>query len=63
MNKSFFIYFVLFVINLNWINCLNVKKSRVKRIVGGVNAAKPPLDDPVVFTRLYSKDARVEGIR
>lgn len=36
---------------------------RVKRIVGGVSAAPPQPDDPVVFAKLYSRNARVEGFR
>lgn len=36
---------------------------RVKRIVGGRLAAEPPLDDPVVFAKLYGRNARVEGFR
>lgn len=35
--------------------------SRVKRIVGGKNSKPPPPDDPVIFARLYNRDARVEG--
>lgn len=42
--------------------CTNAAK-RVKRIVGGVSAAPPPPDDPVVFARLYSRNARIEGFR
>lgn len=47
------------------LNCvvLSVQNRRVKRIVGGIFAAAPPPDDPVVFTKLYGKDARVEGFR
>ncbi|KAM7353636.1 carboxylesterase 1E [Cochliomyia hominivorax] len=37
--------------------------KRVKRIVGGKHAKAPPPDDPVVFTRTYNRDARVEGFR
>lgn len=37
--------------------------KRVKRIVGGMMAALPPPDDPVIFTRAYSRNARVEGFR
>lgn len=37
--------------------------KRVKRIVGGHHAKAPPPDDPVVFTRAYNRDARVEGFR
>lgn len=40
-----------------------VECKRVKRIVGGSFAAAPPPDDPVVFARLYSRNARVEGYR
>ncbi|KAH8410527.1 hypothetical protein KR215_011883 [Drosophila sulfurigaster] len=36
---------------------------RVKRIVGGKQAKAPPVDDPVVFARLFERDTRVEGIR
>ncbi|XP_068150389.1 carboxylesterase 1F [Drosophila tropicalis] len=36
---------------------------RVKRIVGGRTAKAPPVDDPVVFARLFNRDARVEGFR
>lgn len=42
--------------------CTNEAK-RVKRIVGGISAAPPPPDDPVVFARLYSRNARIEGFR
>lgn len=37
--------------------------KRVKRIVGGVTSLPPVPDDPVVFTKLYSRNARVEGFR
>ncbi|XP_022226607.2 carboxylesterase 1E [Drosophila obscura] len=37
--------------------------SRVKRIVGGKQSNAPPVDDPVVFARLFNRDARVEGYR
>lgn len=37
--------------------------KRVKRIVGGKQAAAPPIDDPVVFTHVYSRDARIEGLK
>lgn len=42
---------------------VNLHKSYVHAIVGGTKSAQPPLDDPVVFIRLYSRDARVEGLR
>lgn len=37
--------------------------KRVKRIVGGVTSSPPLPDDPVVFAKLYSRSARVEGFR
>ncbi|XP_005185445.1 carboxylesterase 1E [Musca domestica] len=37
--------------------------GRVKRVVGGHAAKAPPPDDPVVFTRIFERDARVEGYR
>ncbi|XP_037961186.1 carboxylesterase 1E [Teleopsis dalmanni] len=37
--------------------------NRVKRIVGGKMSKAPPPDDPVVFTRTYNRDARIEGFR
>ncbi|XP_061392901.1 carboxylesterase 1E [Musca vetustissima] len=37
--------------------------GRVKRVVGGHAAKAPPPDDPVVFTRIFERDARVEGFR
>lgn len=36
---------------------------RIKRIVGGKQSKAPPIDDPVVFARLFNRDARVEGFR
>lgn len=43
--------------------CHGQRARRVKRIVGGSLAARPPPDDPVVFARAFSRDARVEGYR
>lgn len=40
-----------------------VDARRVKRIVGGQNAANPPPDDPVVFLKMYGRNARIEGFR
>ncbi|XP_011187375.2 carboxylesterase 1E [Zeugodacus cucurbitae] len=40
-----------------------VPNRRVKRIVGGRQSKAPPPDDPVVFTRTFNRDARVEGFR
>lgn len=36
---------------------------RRKRIVGGISAAKPPVDDPVVFVNKNDRDARIVGTR
>lgn len=36
---------------------------RRKRIVGGIAAAQPPEDDPVVFVNKNGRDARIIGIR
>lgn len=36
---------------------------RRKRIVGGIPAAQPPEDDPVVFVNKNDRDARIIGIR
>ncbi|XP_004531574.1 carboxylesterase 1E [Ceratitis capitata] len=41
----------------------SVRGKRVKRIVGGRQSKAPPPDDPVVFTRTFNRDARVEGFR
>ncbi|XP_011180382.2 carboxylesterase 1F [Zeugodacus cucurbitae] len=41
----------------------SVRNKRVKRIVGGRHSKAPPPDDPVVFTRAFNRDARVEGFR
>ncbi|EDW11343.1 carboxylesterase 1E [Drosophila mojavensis] len=41
----------------------SVSHRRVKRIVGGKSAKAPPVDDPVVFARLYNRDTRIEGFR
>ncbi|KAJ9589803.1 hypothetical protein L9F63_027937, partial [Diploptera punctata] len=43
--------------------CQITANHRVKRIVGGMPAAVPPEDDPVVFVYLHEQDARVFGNR
>lgn len=54
---------VSFIILLlcSFINAGNV--IRRKRIVGGIPAAQPPVDDPVVFVNKNGRDARITGIR
>ncbi|XP_055539747.1 carboxylesterase 5A [Wyeomyia smithii] len=37
--------------------------KRCEGIVGGIRAAPPPVDDPVVFVRYVGKSARLEGTR
>lgn len=54
-----FFFFLIFLTVITNTNCA----KRVKRIVGGILSAAPPLDDPVVFVKLYARDSRVEGIR
>ncbi|KAM8715968.1 hypothetical protein ACLKA7_002929 [Drosophila subpalustris] len=46
-----------------WESLAASSHRRVKRIVGGRQSKAPPVDDPVVFARLFNRDARVEGIR
>lgn len=52
-----FVYVLLIIIS----NVAGLK--RVKRIVGGVTSSPPQPDDPVVFVKMYSRNARVEGFR
>ncbi|XP_012539857.1 pyrethroid hydrolase Ces2a [Monomorium pharaonis] len=44
-------------------NVADADVIRRKRIVGGIPAAKPPEDDPVVFVNRNGRDARIIGIR
>ncbi|XP_054743601.1 carboxylesterase 1E [Anastrepha obliqua] len=64
--KPLFI-FILFACALTLCNASSLiereKHNRVKRIVGGRQSKAPPPDDPVVFTRTFNRDARVEGFR
>lgn len=57
--RSILLIFVLHICQL----CHGERAKRVKRIVGGSLAARPPPDDPVVFAHAFSRDARVEGYR
>lgn len=55
---------LLLMLALSFITSAGAQRAhRVKRIVGGVQAALPPPDDPVVFVKLYGRNARVEGFR
>lgn len=56
-----FLWVFIFLMCSSNIGCNHLK--RVKRIVGGIVAAPPPLDDPVVFVKQNGKHARVEGFR
>ncbi|XP_018796591.1 PREDICTED: carboxylesterase 5A-like [Bactrocera latifrons] len=57
------VFFIIFIC----CNAMHAEESvgntRVKRIVGGRLSKAPPPDDPVVFTRAFNRDARVEGFR
>nr|XP_017107337.2 carboxylesterase 5A [Drosophila bipectinata] len=56
---------ILLFLGVTLVRCDSSQDShvRVKRIVGGKQSKAPPVDDPVVFARLFNRDARVEGIR
>lgn len=41
----------------------NEHGARVKRIVGGAPAGRPPTDDPNVYLRFGGRSARVRGMR
>lgn len=56
-NRLFWLGFVLSCVSLS------LQNRRVKRIVGGKLAAIPPPDDPVVFSKAYNRNSRVEGYR
>lgn len=60
---SFIIQCVLFLSLVLTLAEAAVEHHRVKRIVGGKFSKAPPPDDPVVFTRAFNRDARVEGFR
>lgn len=57
IKKISIVFFIISIISI----CAG--NHRVKRIVGGRPAAKPPPDDPVVFIRLYDRYSRIEGFR
>ncbi|XP_067624204.1 carboxylesterase 1D [Eurosta solidaginis] len=62
-----FLLIICASIQQNLCNATRVEREnthhRVKRIVGGRQSKAPPPDDPVVFTRTFNRDARVEGFR
>jgi len=55
------VYTILLLCSLT--NAGDADVIRRKRIVGGVPAAQPPEDDPVVFVNKNGRDARIIGIR
>ncbi|XP_017484544.1 PREDICTED: carboxylesterase 1E [Rhagoletis zephyria] len=55
--------FAIFACALLRCDASSPNHTRVKRIVGGRQSKAPPPDDPVVFTRTFNRDARVEGFR
>jgi len=53
--------FVLLICSL--VDAKNINVIRQKRIVGGIAAAQPPEDDPVVFVNKNDRHARIIGSR
>jgi hypothetical protein len=53
--------FVLLVCSL--VDAKDINVIRQKRIVGGIAAAQPPEDDPVVFVNKNDQHARIIGSR
>lgn len=58
MKRSKFILFLILIICVSSKYC-----KRIKRIVGGIEAEKPPEDDPVVFVDENNRNSRVYGVR
>nr|QCC89033.1 carboxylesterase 18 [Meteorus pulchricornis] len=50
---------IIILVIATQVNC----SIRKKRIVGGIHAAQPPEDDPVVFVSMNNRDSRVNGER
>ncbi|KAH8412470.1 hypothetical protein KR009_002393 [Drosophila setifemur] len=66
LKRNIFVYCILQIllaVTLARCGLSDDSHKRVKRIVGGKQSKPPPVDDPVVFARLFNRDARVEGSR
>lgn len=61
MDRRIGLFFFLLVCLL--INARDTNLIRQKRIVGGIAAAQPPKDDPVVFVNKNDRHARIIGNR
>lgn len=59
LRGSFTILCGIIFLFINEGNCLR----RQKRIVGGIPAAAPPEDDPVVYVNKNNRDAKIYGGR
>lgn len=59
VRRQLIIFLLVIVFVVNKIECF----KRIKRIVGGIEAAKPPEDDPVVFVDENNRNSRVYGAR
>ncbi|XP_050455597.1 carboxylesterase 1D-like [Cataglyphis hispanica] len=61
MDRRIGLFFVLLLCLL--INAKDTNLIRQKRIVGGIAAAQPPKDDPIVFVNKNDRHARIIGNR
>jgi len=61
MDRRICSLFVLLVCSL--VDTKNINVIRQKRIVGGIAAAQPPEDDPIVFVNKNDRHARIIGSR
>lgn len=61
MDRRIDLFFILLLCLL--INARDVDLIRQKRIVGGIAAAQPPKDDPVVFVNKNNRHVRIIGNR
>lgn len=61
MYRRSFIILIIFLYTLVVVAPLNLKRQ--KRIVGGRPAAKPIIDDPVVYVTRNNRQARIYGSR
>lgn len=56
-------FFILLLCSSLIIDARSADLIRQKRIVGGIAAAQPPKDDPVVFVNKNDRQARIIGNR